>query len=484
VEVYGEEDEEEKEKKRAMVEVKSEPVDVELGSDNPQGQGAVASAEDNANTAVALAVNIASSEKRKENPFSGSDEVKLKKKKLLDAVLQNISDKKSTAGGESKGSNNAAKHSKLKRKASETSNKASDKNSKTSDTSSKASDASSKVANKAMKGGGGEAVSQQGRRGSISSTTGQQAMDRVMNAGASKTTKIENTSVKVTSSTLMSNKGGGAATEASRRKSEPSSTIQASLAAKGKPQASKLSTQGRKRQTKADTSDLESLQSKKVLASSSSMENLPGLTITPNPNIAPQPHPTNSNLPILPVLSVPVLSNLPLPHILSANASASAEAAVMDLKPSDDDPAAAVNQSEAVSQVDAVEKIPQKVAGVQAGEGEKGCNYSLTCELCQKENKTLQSLYTHVIVHIRVELERKVKDLMEGFQCKVCDQVFKAKAPLLQHIGCKHGKVNDILREKGYSVLPCLLATNSKGGAEMQANLVQIKKEKANILAE
>jgi len=44
--------------------------------------------------------------------------------------------------------------------------------------------------------------------------------------------------------------------------------------------------------------------------------------------------------------------------------------------------------------------------------------------------------------------------------------------------------VNDILREKGYSVLPCLLATNSKGGAEMQANLVQIKKEKANILAE
>ena len=77
------------------------------------------------------------------------------------------------------------------------------------------------------------------------------------------------------------------------------------------------------------------------------------------------------------------------------------------------------NQSEAVSQVDEVEKIPQKVAGVQAGEDEKGCNYSLTCELCQKENKTLQSLYTHVIVHIRVELERKVKDLMEGFQCKV-----------------------------------------------------------------
>ena len=127
------------------------------------------------------------------------------------------------------------------------------------------------------------------------------------------------------------------------------------------------------------------------------------------------------------------------------------------------------------------EGIPQKL---QAGEDEKGCNYSMTCELCQKENKTLQALYSHIIIHIRVELERKVQDLMEGLQCKVCDQVFKAKAPLLAHIGCKHGKVNDILREKGYNALPCLLATNSKSGAEMQANLVQIKKEKANMLAE
>merc|ERR1719180_102308 len=107
-----------------------------------------------------------------------------------------------------------------------------------------------------------------------------------------------------------------------------------------------------------------------------------------------------------------------------------------------------MGQSEIASQVGEVE-IPQKADE----EKEKGCNYSLTCELCQKENKTLQSLYTHVIVHIRVELERKVKDLMEGLQCKVCDQVFKAKAPLLAHIGCKHGKEEE--KEKGcnYSLI-------------------------------
>ena len=52
--------------------------------------------------------------------------------------------------------------------------------------------------------------------------------------------------------------------------------------------------------------------------------------------------------------------------------------------------------------------------------------------------------------------ELKLKDLTDGFKCKVCDKVFKAKAPLLAHIGCKHGKVNDILKEKGYKELPSL----------------------------
>ena len=140
-------------------------------------------------------------------------------------------------------------------------------------------------------------------------------------------------------------------------------------------------------------------------------------------------------------------------------------------------------QVEAVERGDDGGKL-QKAARVEVEEkGGDKINYTTTCELCQKENKTLQTLYSHVIVHIRVELERKVKDLMEmdGLQCKMCDQSFKGKAPLLNHIGCKHGKVNDILKEKGYSVLPCLLATNGNSGAEMQANLVRIKKERGNV---
>ena len=129
-------------------------------------------------------------------------------------------------------------------------------------------------------------------------------------------------------------------------------------------------------------------------------------------------------------------------------------------------------------QVEAVERgddggKPQKAARVEVEEkGGDKINYTTTCELCQKENKTLQALYSHVIVHIRVELERKVKDLMEmeGLQCKMCDQTFKGKAPLLNHIGCKHGKVNDILKEKGYSVLPCLLASRRSEATSTPTN--------------
>ena len=57
-----------------------------------------------------------------------------------------------------------------------------------------------------------------------------------------------------------------------------------------------------------------------------------------------------------------------------------------------------------------------------------------------------------MIVHVRLELERRTQHLMEGFKCKLCDQVFKAKIPLVDHIGCKHGRVNEILREKGFKI--------------------------------
>ena len=457
VEVYGADEEEEGEGvgEKQLVEVKSEPVEVDPAAGDLQGQAG-----------VEPSANIVNSDKRKEAPSFEADEVKLKKKKLLDVVLQNLSDKKSAGvGEESKRPINALKDVKPKRKMSDTSGKPLDKTRKMSDSSGKPLD-------KTVKEKGSKPGSQQGRRASLS-TAEKQAMDRVVNTAGSKNKSAakaikgaeESASVKVASSPLVSRvKVGGGSSDDPRRKSEPSSTTKASSIVNKKPQSSKLSTQGKKKQRKPDDPELIGLKSKKELALSSSMENLnqmPGLTITASPS---NPSHTITSDPL------PVVSNLPPLPVITSEVPASTQAVIVGIKPSD----ATLKESKGD------EGIPQKLQA----EDDKGCNYSLTCELCQKENKTLQALYSHIIIHIRVELERKVQDLMEGLQCKVCDQVFKAKAPLLAHIGCKHGKVNDILREKGYNVLPCLLATNSKSGAEMQANLVQIKKEKANMLAE
>merc|ERR1712098_826510 len=46
------------------------------------------------------------------------------------------------------------------------------------------------------------------------------------------------------------------------------------------------------------------------------------------------------------------------------------------------------------------------------------------------------------------------------------------------HIGCKHGKINEILRQKGFRMLPCNLVNNPKQQDSMQKQLIKIKKEK------
>jgi hypothetical protein len=83
-----------------------------------------------------------------------------------------------------------------------------------------------------------------------------------------------------------------------------------------------------------------------------------------------------------------------------------------------------------------------------------------------------------MITHFKLKLDKNFQDLMlDGQKCKVCAQVFKAKPQLLLHIGTKHGKINNILKEMGYMELPCMVAPNTAGSAEIQANLLSIKKE-------
>ena len=90
--------------------------------------------------------------------------------------------------------------------------------------------------------------------------------------------------------------------------------------------------------------------------------------------------------------------------------------------------------------------------------------------------KTLYTLYSHCASHFHKRVEEKHKDLMEGLKCTLCGSIFESKYLLTNHIGCKHGKINDILEEEGYKVLPCPITGTKQD--EIQRNMISIKKER------
>ena len=104
------------------------------------------------------------------------------------------------------------------------------------------------------------------------------------------------------------------------------------------------------------------------------------------------------------------------------------------------------------------------------------CNYDLECEVCSQKQRSIQLLEQHCCRHFMKELQEQYASLMDGLRCTLCNNVFKQKHSLLLHIGCKHGKVNDILKQKGFAALPC--PVNATNNAAMQKQLIQIKKEK------
>ena len=74
------------------------------------------------------------------------------------------------------------------------------------------------------------------------------------------------------------------------------------------------------------------------------------------------------------------------------------------------------------------------------------CNYELECQVCDQKLKTVSLLEQHCCRHFMKELQDHYSSLMDGLKCNVCYSNFKQKHSLLLHIGCKHGKINDILR--------------------------------------
>ena len=97
-------------------------------------------------------------------------------------------------------------------------------------------------------------------------------------------------------------------------------------------------------------------------------------------------------------------------------------------------------------------------------------------QVCKQKMNTLNLLEQHCCRHFMKELAEQFSALMEDLRCGLCNSVFKQKHKLLLHIGCKHGKINEILKQKGFSVLPAPVLSSSNHA--MQKQLIQIKKER------
>jgi len=103
------------------------------------------------------------------------------------------------------------------------------------------------------------------------------------------------------------------------------------------------------------------------------------------------------------------------------------------------------------------------------------CNFNLSCQVCTQRLGNLHQLEQHLCRHFMKELQDSYSDLMNDMKCTLCHNVFKHKHSLILHLGCKHGKINDILRQKNLKVLPAPILNNSS--KVMQNKLKQVEKE-------
>ena len=81
----------------------------------------------------------------------------------------------------------------------------------------------------------------------------------------------------------------------------------------------------------------------------------------------------------------------------------------------------------------------------------------LKCQVCEKSLETRYDLAEHYCGHFMEDLEAQFPQSVADLQCELCStgsKVFTQKRNLLHHLGCKHGKINDVIKQKGLAELP------------------------------
>jgi len=104
-----------------------------------------------------------------------------------------------------------------------------------------------------------------------------------------------------------------------------------------------------------------------------------------------------------------------------------------------------------------------------------GINYELECHI-KKCGRflTLVKLQEHCARHFLREIKSKYRN--DDLTCEKCGSNFKTTDAYYLHIACKHGKLDEILKEKGLAVLPCPVTSNN--GQAMQKKLQAVKEER------
>ena len=102
------------------------------------------------------------------------------------------------------------------------------------------------------------------------------------------------------------------------------------------------------------------------------------------------------------------------------------------------------------------------------------CNFDTKCEVCGKEVGSSVYMPVHVSGHFLEELKRRFHKFTNNLDCKLCGIGQGSIKALYRHIGVQHLKVNEILLEKGFRILPSAITYKQD---EKQEHLMRIKKE-------
>ena len=102
------------------------------------------------------------------------------------------------------------------------------------------------------------------------------------------------------------------------------------------------------------------------------------------------------------------------------------------------------------------------------------CNFDTQCEVCGKEVGSSAYMPVHVSNHFHEQLKERFHKFTNHLDCKLCGIGQGSIKALYRHIGVQHLKVNEILLEKGFKILPSAL---TKKQEEKQEHMKRIKKE-------